>query len=185
MFGVGSEVKVCHENGADIPHLFATPVVLSDAGVCYFWVRDMDEKVVPPQFPKRSLMMSVAHGGCPAQDDGGYILNSNVPDGVFAALLKQWNAGGFSFPTLSLEEKKRGEIDFGALLKTAQGRKRFPLYEIGYSSVQPDTDASEKRGGSFTIAASDEASHATYIFWVDWAGGKFQIVNLETVISGC
>lgn len=185
MFGAGSAVKVCRENGADVPHLFATPVMHGDAGVCYFWVRDMDRKLAPSEFPDRRLMMRAADGACPAQDDASYIENNGVPDGIFAALANAWNAGAFEFPPLNEEARKRGDADFNAVLKTADGRKRFVLREIEYAIVRADNLTADKRGGAFNLVVYPSDSRDSYYFWVDWSQGAFRVVNFETLIPGC
>lgn len=184
-FGAGSAVKVCRENGIDVPHLFATPVKRGDAGVCYFWVRDMDKKVTPPEFPDRRLMMRAADGACPAQDDASYIENESVPDGIFASLMNQWNAGAFEFAPLNEEARKRGDVDFNAVLKTAEGRRRFALREIDYAMVRADDLTPDKRGGSFNLIVYPEGSRDSYYFWVDWSQGAFRVVNFEILIPGC
>ena len=166
-FGRGSAAYICTRDGARTAGEFATPVATGEAGVCYFWIRDMEAKLPGNKSPKRYLKMSVADGACPAQDDPGYIDNFDVPDGIFATLVTRWNAtglspaGGFAFPPLTDEQRKAGHADFGAMLKTPEGRKRLKLAavysdEFGPDSVFPWT----KRAAATDLVVTDSLEPA-------------------------
>jgi hypothetical protein len=193
LFGAGTATFVCTRNGVQVGALSYTPVVRGVAGVCYFWVRDMDAKVEPGRYPTRDVYMQRANGSCPRQDDAGYIMNSNVPDGVFAALLERWDAtvhsrpDGFTFPALTAEERARGDLDFAALLATPQGRARFKVVGLFGGMVTPDEEFRfTTRAGSIDIAVSDaEHPSETYEMKVDWTPNGFQIVDVGEFILGC
>ena len=74
-FGNGSAAYICTRDGVQTTGEFATPVTAGEAGVCYFWIRDMNAKLPENESPKHYLKMRVASGACPAQDDAGYIDN--------------------------------------------------------------------------------------------------------------
>ncbi|HEX4860313.1 MAG TPA: hypothetical protein VFV07_03690 [Rhizomicrobium sp.] len=192
-FGAGSAAYICTRDGARTAGVFATPVAAGEAGVCYFWVRNMDAKVPENEFPKRYLKMHVASGACPAQDDFGYIDDDNVPDGVFAALVTRWNTTGllpgkgFAFPPLTAEQRKSGQVDFDAMLRTSEGRKRFKLVAVYADEFAPDTlFPSAKRAAGIDLIVTDSLKPAeTYYFVVDWSDGDFRIVAVNYMISGC
>lgn len=192
-FGAGSAAYVCTRDGAQTVGEFATPVVAGEAGVCYFWIRDMTAKVPQSEFPKRYLKMRVAKGACPAQDDPDYIDNTDVPDGIFAAVVTHWNAAGsspgngFAFPPLTAEQRKSGDVDFSAILRTPEGRKRFKLAAVYLDEFAPDTAfESSKRAAAVDLVVTDSVDKSQdYYLGVDWSNGDFRIVTVNYLIFGC
>jgi hypothetical protein len=192
-FGAGSAAYVCMRDGVQTVGEFATPVASGEAGVCYFWIRDMTAKVPADEFPKRYLKMRVANGTCPGQDDPGYIDNRDVPDGIFAALVTRWNAtglspeDGFAFPPLTAEVRKSGQVDFNAVLATHEGRKRFKLVAVYPDEFAPDAVfRSTARAGVTDLVVTDSMEPSErYYFGVDWSKGVFRIVAVNYLIFGC
>jgi hypothetical protein len=186
-FGAGSAAYVCARDGVRTVGEFATPVASGEAGVCYFWIRDMTAKVPESAFPKRYLKMRVANGACPGQDDPGYIDNKDVPDGIFAALVTRWNAAGFAFPPLTAEGRKAGQLDFNAMLATPEGRKRLKLAAIYLDELGPDMEFESKtRATVADLVVTDSMKPSeNYYFGVDWSNGDFRIVSVNYLITGC
>jgi hypothetical protein len=192
-FGAGSAAYVCMRDGVRTAGEFATPVASGDAGVCYFWIRDMTAKVPGSEFPKRYLKMRVANGACPGQDDPGYIDNRDVPDGIFAAVVARWKAtglpsgSGFAFPPLTANGRKSGQVDFNALLKTPEGRKRLKLVAVYLDELGPDMGFESKtRAAVADLVVTDSAKPSeNYYFGVDWSNGDFRIVTVNYLIAGC
>lgn len=180
-------------HGNDRPSLEFSPVVRGEAGVCYFWVRGMGANVNVNEFPKRTLRMQMAHGACPNPDDANYIENTNVPDGIFVAIMNAWSEtlssskGGFQFPPFSDADRKIGMDDFATLVKTSEGKKRLSIVGVDANSFGPDSSMTlEARAGGIDLVVIDsEQPSMTYYLIVDWVGDRFQIVGINTIISGC
>lgn len=74
-----------------------------DAGLCYFgeWgvelagTRANGIRIRTPlraAYPGNFVRMQIGDGACPRQDDKGYIANDGVPDGLFLAVMRLWDA---------------------------------------------------------------------------------------------
>jgi hypothetical protein len=183
VFGAGSAVKLCPDNGVMKPILFASAPLRGAYGVCYFWVRDMTKAVAPSAFPERSLYMRPARDPCPRQDAAGYIENENMPDGVFAELMSEWNSGTLMFPPPA-----PNGIDFAALLKTAKGQARFSVWLAESTNWRPHADAEAPSGhaSGFVLEVSDsEDPSGFYDIDIDWSNGAFRVTGITGTISGC
>ena len=85
------------------------------------------------------------------------------------------------------EQRKAGSTDFGALLKTPEGRKRFKLAAVYADDFGPDTlfPWGNRAGATDLVVTDGVEPSRRYYFGVDWSNGDFRIVTVNYLTLGC